>query len=97
MTPSSADADAAFADARRIYSEEFYFQLEKKTGGRDALLSLTSGKPRGQVVFIIGTFFDEMAPEGSAAAAMLCRSHQFLFDQEAMLDALEAEPCGEET
>ena len=95
MTFSSAGA--SFADARRIYSEEFYFQLEKKTGGRDALLSLTSGKPRGQVQFIIGTFFNELAPEDSAAAAMLCCSHRFLFDQEAMLDALEAAPWGEES
>ena len=86
--------DAAYTEARRIYSEEFYFQLEKKTGGRDALLSLTSGKPRGQVEFIIGTFFDGLAPEDSAAAAMLCRSHRFLFDQEAMLDALQAAPWG---
>ena len=88
--------DAAYAEARRIYSEKFYFQLEKKTGGRDALLSLTSEKPRGQVEFIISTFFDELAPEDSAAAVMLSCSHRFLFDQEAMLDALEAAPWGED-
>ena len=88
--------DPAYAEARRAYSEEFYFQLEKKSGSREALLALTSGKPRGQVEFIIGTFFDELAPEDSAAAAMLHRSHRLLFDQEAMLDALEAAQWSED-
>ena len=88
--------DHAYDEARRIYSEEFYYQLEKKAGSREALLALTSGKPRGHVEFIIGTFFDELAPEDSAAAAILCRSHRFLFDQEAMLDALEAAPWGDD-
>lgn len=91
------DAAYAYDEARRIYSNEFYFQLEIKAGSRDALLALTSGKPRGQVADIIGTFFGELAPENSAAAAMLCRSHQFLFDKEAMLDALEAAPWVDES
>ena len=92
MTLASAtNADSAFADAQRIYTEEFYFQFEKKVGSQDKLLALTRGKPRGEVVFIIGKFYDELAHEGSAAAAILSLAHRFLFNQGAMLEALEAE------
>jgi hypothetical protein len=89
--------ETAYDEACRLYSEDFYFQLEEKAGGRDALLALTSGKPRGQVESIVGAFFTELAPEGSAAAALLTRAHQFLFNKEAMLDALEAAPWGDDT
>jgi hypothetical protein len=86
---------ADLQQARELYSQDFYFQLEHSKGGREALLALTSGKPRGQVEFIVSSFFIEMAQEGSPAATLLCRAHQFLFDKEAVLDALEAAPWGE--
>ena len=83
-------ADNHIAEARRAYSEEFYFQLEKKAGSRDALLALTSGKPRGEVEFIVSTLFDELIPEGTAGAALACTSRRFLLDEEALMDTLEA-------
>jgi hypothetical protein len=86
---------ADLQQARKLYSQDFYNWLEYGKGGREALLALTSGKPRYQVEFIISTFLAELAPDSSAASALLCRAHQFLFDKEAVLDALEAAPWGE--
>jgi hypothetical protein len=85
---------ADLQQARELYSQDFYFQLEHSKGGREALLAVTSGKPRGRVEFLISSFI-EMALEGSPAATLLCRAHQFLLDKEAVLDALEAAPWGE--
>jgi len=69
--------DPGFADARRMYTEQAYWQLEKQAG-KDALLKQTSGKPRGEVVFIISEFLQNLTP----------------LDMEALLEALEAAPEG---
>ena len=87
----------AFETARTCYLEQFYYQLEKKAGGREALMALTSGKSRVEVEYFIGTFVSELATEGTAAAALLCEAHRFLFCKEEMLEALEAAPWGDDT
>jgi hypothetical protein len=86
--------DPGFADARRMYTEQVYWQLEKQAGGQDALLKQTSGKPRGEVVFIISEFLQDLTPEGTAASAIRCEAERFLLDMEALLEALEAAPEG---
>jgi hypothetical protein len=91
-----ADYSEAFETARRHYAEDFYWELEKKAGGPDALLALTKGKPRAEVEYFIGTFISELAEEGTAAASLLCTAHRFLFCKEEMLDALEAAPWGDD-
>jgi hypothetical protein len=90
------DYEAAYSGARYDWTETFYFQLEKKEGSRDALLALTSGKPREEVEAFIHNFFAGMAPENSGASALLHQAHRFLFDKEAILDALEAAPWSED-
>ena len=90
------DYEAAYSGARYDWTETFYFQLEKKEGSRDALLALTSGKPREEVEAFIHNFFAGMAPENTAASALLHWAHRFLFDKEAILDALEAAPWSED-
>jgi hypothetical protein len=90
-TPTSPAMDPGFADARRMYTEQVYWQLEKQAG-KDALLKQTSGKPRGEVVFIISEFLQDLTPEGTAASAIRCEAERFLLDMEALLEALEAAP-----
>jgi hypothetical protein len=92
-TPTCPAMDPGFADARRMYTEQVYWQLEKQAG-KDALLKQTSGKPRGEVVFIISEFLQDLTPEGTAASAIRCEAERFLLDMEALLEALEAAPEG---
>jgi hypothetical protein len=91
-TSTSPAMDPGFADARRMYTEQVYWQLKKQAGGQDALLKHTSGKPRGEVVFFIGEFLQDLTPEGTAASAIRCEAERFLLDMEALLEALEAAP-----
>jgi len=86
--------DPGFADARRMYTEQVYWQLEKQAGGQAALLKHTSGKPHGEVVFIISEFLQGLTPEGTAASAIRCEAERFLLDMEALLEALESAPEG---
>ncbi len=86
----------AYSEARRAYSEEFYFQIEEQAGGRDALMKLTSGKPRRQVEFIVDEFLGMMIPDGTPASAIVSTASRLLLDKEALYDALESSPWGDD-
>lgn len=83
---------AVFDEMRQRFTEEYYLALKEKAGGRDMLLALTSGKPRGQVEFVVDSF----SLEGETSAKILNTACRFLLDTEALYDGLEALPWGDD-
>ena len=89
MTTLVSTTDSAFLEARQRYLEEFLFALESKAGGNDALMLLTSGKPRGQVESIVCELMPLTTLEKTAG--------RFLLDTDELYDALDAQPWGIES
>lgn len=83
----------AFNEMRECFTERYYYALEQKAGGKEALLAMTAGKPREQVEFILDSFF----PEGEANTGLIDSACRYLLDQELLFDALEVQPLGEDT
>ena len=83
---------SAFNEMRQRFTEKYFFALEQKAGGHDALLKLTTGKPRGQVEAIVDSFF----PETEANTGLVDAACRYLLDWEALFDGLQALPWGED-
>lgn len=81
-----------FNDLRYRFTEHYFYALANKAGGVDTLLAMTRGKPRGQVEFIVDSFF----PEEEANSGLLARACQYLLDRDTLMDGLEALPWRDE-
>lgn len=84
---------AAFDGMRRQYTERYFYALVDKAGGQDELLAKTKGKSRGEVEYIVDSFFPEEEPN-TDLVALASRS---LLDEEMLMDGLGALPWAEES
>lgn len=79
------------ADAKKQFTEAFFYDLSNRCNGVADLLSKTSGRPRHEVEFIIQQLF----PEKDLSSSMI-KACCLLLDKELLLESLEALPEGDE-